>query len=67
MRFLSLPTVADGWIHGGVGEIGILGFFFALSGFVWFPNCREAFLVVAQATLLLRSFGTVAGNLGFIL
>jgi hypothetical protein len=28
------------------------------SGFVWFPNSREAFLVVAQATLLLRSFGT---------
>jgi hypothetical protein len=35
-----------------------------LSGFVWFPNCREVFLVVAQATLLLRSFGTVAGQLG---
>lgn len=28
------------------------------SGFVWFPNSREAFLVVAQATLLLRRFGT---------
>jgi hypothetical protein len=43
---------------------GITNLCAALSGFAWFPNCREAFLVVAQGTLLLRSFGTVAGQLG---